>query len=65
MITRMDGPIEVEPHGAARIAGTRMKVIHLVVEKLANRWDAEELQRQFQHHSLSQIHTALTYYWMR
>lgn len=49
--------------GAARIAGTRVKVMHLVMERAANKWDAEELRCQFQHLSLSQIYAALTYYY--
>lgn len=63
MTTVMDGHIEVDDCGTARIAGTRMKVIHLVMEKTANKWDAEELQNEFQHLSMSQIHAALTYYY--
>jgi uncharacterized protein (DUF433 family) len=63
MTTVMDGHIEVDDHGTARIAGTRMRVMHLVMEKIANKWDAEELKRQFQHLSMSQIHAALAYYY--
>jgi uncharacterized protein (DUF433 family) len=62
MATVMDGHIEVDDGGAARIAGTRIKVIHLVMEKTANKWNTEELQVQFPHLSMSQIHAALTYY---
>jgi hypothetical protein len=40
-----------------------MKVIELLVEKLAYGWSPEELH--FQHRSLTpgQIHAALSYYW--
>ena len=49
--------------GVPVIEGTTMKVIELVVEKLAYGWSPEELH--FQHPSLTpgQIHAALSYYW--
>jgi uncharacterized protein (DUF433 family) len=49
--------------GVPVIEDTTMKVIELVVEKLAYGWSPEELH--FQHPFLTpgQIHAALSYYW--
>lgn len=60
MTTQLDGYIEVDDAGVARIAGSRMKVIHLAMEKMSNGWDAEELRENYPHLSLAQIHAALT-----
>jgi len=49
--------------GQLRIAGTGVKVVMLVMQHLAYRWDAEELQRQYPHLSLGQVHSALAYYY--
>lgn len=65
MTTLMEGHIEVDAGGTARVAGTRIKVIHLVMEKNANRWSAEELAAAFPHLSPAQVHAALTYYYDR
>jgi uncharacterized protein (DUF433 family) len=54
--------IEVDDKGVARIRGSRIKVIHLVMEKMANGWDADEMHVQHPHLSLGQIHAALAYY---
>ncbi len=55
--------IVLDERGVPVIDGTSMKVIELVVEKLAYGWSPEELH--FQHPLLSpgQIHAALSYYW--
>ncbi|MEJ2560555.1 MAG: DUF433 domain-containing protein [Anaerolineae bacterium] len=45
------------------ISGTNMKVIELVLEKMANGWSAEELHFQHPYLALGQIHSALAYYW--
>lgn len=45
------------------IAGTTMKVIELVAEKMAYGWSPEELHFQHPYLSLGQIHSALAYYW--
>src|SRR5436305_924923 len=63
MTTALDGHIEVDDHGVARIAGSRMKVIHLVMDKIANDSSPEEMARQFGSISLAQIHAALAYYY--
>ena len=45
------------------ISGTDMKVIELVLDKLAYGWSPEELQFQHPDLTLGQIHSALAYYW--
>lgn len=45
------------------VADTNMKVIELVLARLAYGWSPEELQFQFPQLSLGQIHSALAYYW--
>lgn len=54
--------IEVHPDGLAYIAGTRFKVLQIVVDRLAYHWDAEEIQRQHPQLTLAQIYSALAYY---
>ncbi len=49
--------------GIPVISGTTMKVIELVVEKMAYGWSPEELRFQHPYLSLGQIHSALAYYW--
>ena len=44
------------------IAGTTTKVVEVVLDRLAHHWDADEIQRQHPHLSLSQIYAALGYY---
>ena len=55
--------IVLDEKGVPVIEGTSMKVIELVVQRLAYGWSPEELH--FQHPSLTpgQIHAALAYYW--
>lgn len=45
------------------IAGTNMKIIELVLEKIAYGWSLEELHFQHPYLTLGQIHSALAYYW--
>ncbi|MEW6107729.1 MAG: DUF433 domain-containing protein [Nitrospirota bacterium] len=54
--------IEVDSKGVPFISGTTMKVIELLVEKLAHGWSAEELHFQHPHLTLGQIYSALAYY---
>jgi uncharacterized protein (DUF433 family) len=44
------------------ISGTTMKVIELILEKLAYGWSAEELLLQHPYLTLGQIYSALAYY---
>lgn len=52
----------MDDQGFARIEGSRIKVMHLVMEKTANDWTPEEVQRQFPHLSLAQVYAAFAYY---
>jgi len=54
--------IEVAAEGVAMIAGTRTKVVEVVLDRLAHHWDADEIQRQHPYLSLAQIYAALAYY---
>jgi len=45
------------------IAGTNMKVIEIVLEKIAYGWSPEELHFQHPYLTLGQIYSALAYYW--
>jgi len=42
---------------------TKIKVIEIVADKLANASTPEEMHEQFPHLSLAQIHAALAYYY--
>ena len=55
--------IELDGQGVAWIGGTKVKVIEVVLDKIANGWSPEEIHFQHQHLSLAQIHAALTYYY--
>ena len=55
--------IAIGEDGVPTIAGTTMKVIELVVERLAYGWSPEELHLQHPYLTLGQIHSALAYYW--
>ncbi len=45
------------------IAGTTMKVVELVLGKIAYGWSPEELHFQHPYLTLGQIYAALAYYW--
>jgi uncharacterized protein (DUF433 family) len=45
------------------IAGTRVKVVELVLDHLAYGWSPEELHFQHPHLTMGQIYSALAYYW--
>src|SRR3954468_4369556 len=55
--------IEIDANGEPVITGTATKVIIIAIDRLANHWDADEIQRQRPHLSLGQIHSALAYYY--
>jgi uncharacterized protein (DUF433 family) len=60
--TALDGHIEVDDRGVARVAGTRLKVAHLIMDQMANGSSPEQLREQFPPLTLAQVHAALTYY---
>mgnify|MGYP001583467529 CR=1 FL=1 len=45
------------------IIGTTMKVVELVLDKIAYGWSPEELQLNHPYLTMGQIHSALAYYW--
>ena len=45
------------------IAGTRTKVVEIVLDKIAYGWSPEEMRYQHPYLTLGQIHSALAYYW--
>jgi len=55
--------IEVRDDGLTYIAGTRLKVIHVIADHLHWHWDAEAIRRQYAQLSLGQVHGALSYYY--
>ena len=63
MATLAYAHIALSPEGLPYIAGTRTKVEEVILDHLAYRWDAEEIQRQHPGLTLGQIHSALAYYY--
>ena len=55
--------IEIDDHGVAWIAGANTKVLDVVLDKKAYGWSPEEIHFQHPHLTLSQIHSALAYYY--
>ncbi len=55
--------IAIDEHGVPYIAGTTMKIVELVGEKLCFGWSPEELHFQHSYLTLGQIYSALAYYW--
>ncbi len=55
--------VQLNERGAPIIAGTTMKVIELVMAQMAYGWSADELQFQHPYLRMSQIYSALAYYW--
>jgi uncharacterized protein (DUF433 family) len=55
--------IVLDEKGVPVIERTTMKVVELLVERLAYGWSPEELHFQHPLLTLSQIHAALAYYW--
>jgi uncharacterized protein (DUF433 family) len=54
--------IRIDDAGVAWIDDTNVKVIEVVVDKLAHGSSAEEMHFQYPHLSLAQIYAALSYY---
>src|SRR5688572_21125846 len=55
--------IVIDEAGVARLAGRRTKVSQIAMDKIAFGWDAEQIQRQYPHLGMSEIHAALAYYY--
>jgi uncharacterized protein (DUF433 family) len=55
--------VELNEHNVPFIAGTTMKVIEIVTAQIAYGWSPEEIHLNHPYLSMSQIHSALAYYW--
>ncbi|MDX2099997.1 MAG: DUF433 domain-containing protein [Leptolyngbyaceae cyanobacterium bins.59] len=55
--------IKLDAQDVPIIDGTTMKVIELVEAKITYGWSPEEIHFQHRDLSMSQIHSALAYYW--
>ena len=55
--------LEIDADGIVWLAGTRVKVIEVVLDKLAHGWSPEEIHFQHPGLSLAQIHAALACYY--
>lgn len=65
MTAVMDGYIVVDDRGVARIAGSRSRVVDVVLDRRAYGWTPEQIHEQHPHLSLAQIHAAFAYYYGR
>ena len=63
MTTALLAHIEVDEQDTAWIAGANVRVIEVVLDKLAYGWSVEETHFQHPSLSLAQIHAALAYYY--
>ncbi|WP_225886419.1 DUF433 domain-containing protein [Leptolyngbya sp. PCC 6406] len=55
--------IRLKDDGVPHIAETTMKVVELVTSHLTYGWSPAELHFQYPHITMSQIYSALAYYW--
>ncbi|UBF26328.1 DUF433 domain-containing protein [Kovacikia minuta CCNUW1] len=55
--------IQLDDRNRPIIAGTTMKVIEVVMAQQAYGWTPEEIHINHRYLSMSQIHSALAYYW--
>ena len=55
--------IPLSDDGVAMIEGTTIKVVEVVMDKLAHGWDAEQIARQHPGLALAAVHSALAYYY--
>ncbi|NUQ65343.1 MAG: DUF433 domain-containing protein [Pirellulales bacterium] len=63
MATAEYAHISFTAEGVPMIAGTRTKVVEIVLDHLAHGSDAREIHREFPHLPLGAIHSALAYYY--
>jgi len=63
MTTTLATQIELDENGVAWVAGTRVKIIEVILDKLAYGWSPEEIHFQHPNLSLAQIHGAFAYYY--
>lgn len=63
MVTATSSHIELDDRGRPWIAGTKVKVIEVVLDHTAYGFSPAEIHLQHPHLSLAQIHAALAYYY--
>jgi uncharacterized protein (DUF433 family) len=63
MATTTHAHIRLDDRGVAWIDGANVKVIEVVLDRLAYGWSPEEIHFQHADLSLAQIHSALAYYY--
>ncbi len=63
-LTRTDHKyVELDERNVPIIAGTTMKVVELIEAQRAYGWSPEEIHLNHRYLTMSQIHSALAYYW--
>ena len=62
MITAPINHICLDDRGVAYIAGTRIKVRHVAIERQARGASVDDIQEAYPHLTLGQIYAALAYY---
>lgn len=55
--------IQISENGVPVIADATMKVVELITAVKAYGWSPDNLHTNYPHLSMSQIHSALAYYW--
>ncbi|MGK7919103.1 MAG: DUF433 domain-containing protein [Trichodesmium sp.] len=55
--------VHIDEKNVPIITGSTMKVVELITSVKAYGWKPEELHENYPHLSMSQIHSALAYYW--
>ena len=55
--------VVIDEKGVARIAGSRSRVIDVVLDARAYGWSPQQIHEQHAHLSLGQIHAAFAYYY--
>ena len=63
MTAVIESYIEIDENRVAWIADTNVKVIEVVLDKLAHGLSPEEIHFQYPHLSMAQIHAALSFYY--
>jgi uncharacterized protein (DUF433 family) len=63
MITAPINHVCLDERGVAYIAGTRIKVRHVAIERQSHRASVEKIQEAYPHLYLGQIYAALAYYY--
>ena len=63
MLATETAHIHLDERGVAWIDDTNVKVVEVVLDKIAYGWNPEEIHRQHPHLSLAQIYAAFTYYY--